>query len=207
MIKFSRLIKIRNPIIIFGSVRDYHAVDWYLNLYKINKNIIFVSDCNCGEGIDNQMPTSHSYIQLIPLDNLLLGSQSKFANIWRNTLKILILPLNSILFLAICKIVKPKIIHAHPLYYGLICKILNKKYIVTPQGSEILVRAKNNYLYKLFAGFILTGAKHITTDSNLMKKTINNIYDLDCSIVQNGIDSSTILNIMRLNLYAKINTY
>ena len=56
MIKFSILKKLRNPIIIFGSVRDYHAVDWYLNLYKINRNLIFVSDCNCGEGIENQMP-------------------------------------------------------------------------------------------------------------------------------------------------------
>ena len=170
MIKFSILKKLRNPIIIFGSVRDYHAVDWYLNLYKINKNIIFVSDCNRGEGIENQMPKSHSYIQLISLDNLLLGSQSKFANIWRNTLKILILPLNSILFLTICFLLNPKIIHAHPMYYGLICKILNKKYIITPQGSEILIRAKNNYLYRLIAGIILSGAQSITTDSDLMKK-------------------------------------
>ena len=197
------LKKLRNPIIIFGSVRDYHAVDWYLNLYKINRNLIFVSDCNCGEGIENQMPKSHSYIQLFPLDILLLGSQSKFANLWRNILKILILPLNSILFLSICFLLKPKIIHAHPLYYGLICKILNKKYIVTPQGSEILVRAKKNYLYKLFAGFILRGAKKITTDSTLMKKTINNFYKLDSYVVQNGIDSSSILKIKEENLLSK----
>lgn len=195
MIKFSILKKLRNPIIIFGSVRDYHAVDWYLNLYKINKNIIFVSDCNRGEGIENQMPKSHSYIQLISLDNLLLGSQSKFANIWRNTLKILILPLNSILFLTICFLLNPKIIHAHPMYYGLICKILNKKYIITPQGSEILIRAKNNYLYRLIAGIILSGAQSITTDSDLMKKTINNLYKLNSYVIQNGIDCSSILKI------------
>ena len=195
MFKLTIFKKLRNPIIILGSVRDYHAIDWYLNLYKINQNTIFVSDCNCGEGIENQMPTNHSYIQLIPLDNLLLGSQSRLANIWRNTLKILILPINSILFLSICIILKPKIIHAHPLYYGLICKILNQKYIVTPQGSEILVRARNNKLYKLLAGFILKGAKHITTDSILMKKTINNFYKLDSFVVQNGIDSSNILKI------------
>ena len=203
MINFSILKKLRNPIIIFGSVRDYHAVDWYLNLYKINRNLIFVSDCNCGEGIENQMPKSHSYIQLIPLDNLLLGSQSKFANLWRNTLKILILPLNSILFLTICFLLKPKIIHAHPLYYGLICKILNKKYIVTPQGSEILVRAKKNYLYKFFAGFILRGAKKITTDSNMMKITINNLYKLDSYVVQYGVDISSILKIKEENLLLK----
>ena len=196
MINFSILKKLRNPIIIFGSVRDYHAIDWYLNLYKIDRNLIFVSDCNCGEGIENQMPKSHSYIQLIPLDNFLLASQSKFANIWRNTFKILILPLNSILFLAICLLLKPRIIHAHPLYYGLICKILNQKYIVTPQGSEILVRSKRNFLYKLFAGFILRGAKKITTDSILMKKTINSLFKLDSYLIQNGIDSSSILKIL-----------
>ena len=195
--RFSILKKFKNPIIIFGSVRDYHAVDWYLNLYKVNRNLIFVSDCNCAEGIDNQMPIDHSYIQLFPLDNLLLGSQSRLANIWRNILKISILPLNSILFLTICFILKPKIIHAHPLYYGLICKIINKKYIVTPQGSEILVRAKKNYLYKVVAGFILRGAEKITTDSNLMKKTINNLYDLNSYVIQNGIDSSTIFKIRR----------
>ena len=203
MINFSILKKLRNPIIIFGSVRDYHAVDWYLNLYKINRNLIFVSDCNCGEGIENQMPKSHSYIQLIPLDNLLLGSQSKFANLWRNTLKILILPLNSILFLTICFLLKPRMIHAHPLYYGLICKLLNKKYIVSPQGSEILVRAKKNYLYKFFAGFILKGAKKITTDSNMMKKTINNLYKLDSYVVQYGVDISSILKIKEKNLLLK----
>ena len=203
MINFSTLKKLRNPIIIFGSVRDYHAVDWYLNLYKINRNLIFVSDCNCGEGIENQMPKSHSYIQLIPLDNLLLGSQSKFANLWRNTLKILILPLNSILFLIICFLLKPKIIHAHPLYYGLICKLLNKEYLVSPQGSEILVRAKKNYFYKFFAGFILKGAKKITTDSNLMKKTIKNLYKLDSYVVQYGIDISSILKIKEKNILLK----
>ena len=149
------------------------------------------------------MPTNHSYIQLIPLDNLLLGSQSKFANLWRNILKILILPLNSILFLTICFLLKPKIIHAHPLYYGLICKIINKEYIVTPQGSEILVRAKKNYLYKFFAGFILKGAKKITTDSNLMKKTINNLYKLDSYIVQYGIDVSSILKIKGEKILSK----
>ena len=132
---------------------------------------------------------------LLDLKHLLLGSQSKFANIWRNTLKILILPLNSILFLTICFLLNPKIIHAHPIYYGLICKILNKKYIVTPQGSELLIRAKNNYLYRFIAGKILRGAKSITTDSDLMKKTINNLFKLDSYVIQNGIDCSSIVKI------------
>ena len=193
MIKISKYRKYKNPIIILGSVRDYHAVDWYLSLYKINQNIIFVSDCNCGEGITNQMPKSHEYIKLFPLDILLMKSQSNFANIWRNILKILLLPLNSFLFLLICLYINPKIIHAHPLYYGLICKFINKKYIVTPQGSEILVRAKNNYIYRFFAGIILKGAKTITTDSSLMKESINNLYKLDAYVIQNGIDTKAIL--------------
>ena len=126
-----------------------------------------------------------------------MKSQSNFANIWRNILKILLLPLNSFLFLLICLYINPKIIHAHPLYYGLICKFINKKYIVTPQGSEILVRAKNNYIYRFFAGMILKGAKTITTDSFLMKESINNLYKLNAYVIQNGIDTKAPKNVAK----------
>lgn len=193
MFNISKYKKYKNPIMVLGSVRDYHAVDWYLNLYKIDRNIIFVSDCNNGEGLTNQFPKCHEYISLFPLDHLLMKSQSNYANLWRNFLKILMLPLNSFLLLIICLRLKPKIIHAHPLYYGFVCRVIYKKYIVTPQGSEILVRAKNNYLYRFFAGIILKGANSITTDSYKMRDEINNFYNLKANIIQNGVDTFDII--------------
>tara|TARA_Y100000589_G_C27175583_1_gene638612 strand:- start:675 stop:1814 length:1140 start_codon:yes stop_codon:yes gene_type:complete len=187
--------KKKYPILILGSVRDYHAVDWYMNLLKINSNIIFISDCNSGEGINNQMPKSHKYIQLISLDILLFKSQTKLANIWRNFLKIFILPFNSLLLKIICIKLKPKLIHAHPLYYGAMCRLVNQKYILTPQGSEILVRPFNNYLYKIFAQFSLKGAIKITVDSEKMARVIKSIFNLDSIVIQNGIDTTSILSI------------
>lgn len=183
----------RGSIIILGSVRDFHAVDWYLNIFSTGRSVLFVSDCGASEGIANQMPSSHNYINLIQIDSFLFNSQSGISNIWRNFIKILLLPLNSLYLYLICFYIKPKIIHAHPIYYGFLSLLSSRKFLVTPQGSEILVRAKNNSIYKMFAFLVLSKAHLITVDSRLMQESIKNYFGLQALVVQNGIDTTTIL--------------
>ncbi len=85
------------------------------------------------------------------------------------------------------------IIHAHNLYQGFICSFIKSKVpiVFTPMGSDIIIHAQQNFLYKFMAKNAFKRADIVTGDSLLIQKrgllvgaNKNKNY-----IIQNGVDS------------------
>jgi len=85
------------------------------------------------------------------------------------------------------------IVHAHSLYYGYVASFIKSdtNIVFTPMGSDVILHAQNNSLYRHMALNAFEKAHVITGDSLLLQKqgykvgaTKENNY-----IVQNGVDS------------------
>ncbi|MBE0497227.1 MAG: glycosyltransferase [Campylobacterales bacterium] len=177
-------------IVILGGARDFHAMDWYRAVQKnAPKNeVIFLTDLIGGEGYDNLLVPTDDIEKLFIIDKFLCSKQSTFGNIWRNLLKLLVLPIQ------ICKLKKfhqknpDCIYHAHPMYYMFLCWLSGIEYIGSPQGDEILIRPHRSWLYRYFAVKVLRTAKFVIVDSQNMQKEIKKLSGVDALVHQYGID-------------------
>jgi glycosyltransferase involved in cell wall biosynthesis len=89
---------------------------------------------------------------------------------------------------------KIDVVHAHSLYYGYVASFLNSQVpvIFTPMGSDIIIHAQENVIYKYMAHRAFHCASVITGDSLLKQKKG---YKVGAKteqnyIIQNGVDSS-----------------
>lgn len=94
------------------------------------------------------------------------------------------------------KIIKEKdidIVHAHNLYEGFICRYIKSKIpvVFTPMGSDIIIHAQHNFLYKFMAKRAFYRADIITGDSKLIQKKglLVGSKKQKNYIIQNGVDS------------------
>lgn len=176
-------------IIILGGARDYHAIDWYRTVKKIsNRNVYFLTDMISAEGYDVIINDTDDVSYLYNIDWLLFSSQTKVGNLWRNFIKVMVLPMQIYYLRMFMKKHPNAVVNAHPMYYMFLCWISKVEYIGTPQGSEILVRPQKSFLYKFFTKKILSSAKAITIDSLSMHKGIKCLSGVNSYIIQNGID-------------------
>ena len=86
------------------------------------------------------------------------------------------------------------VVHAHNLYYGYVASFLKTKVpvVFTPMGSDIIIHAQNNFIYKHMANRAFFKAVVVTGDSLLVQKRG---YEVGAKaegnyIIQNGVDSS-----------------
>jgi len=86
------------------------------------------------------------------------------------------------------------IVHAHSLYYGYLASFIkgNVKIVFTPMGSDVILHAQNNRLYRHMA-FNAFKKAHITTGDSLFLQ--NQGYKVGAKknnnyIIQNGVDSN-----------------
>jgi hypothetical protein len=128
---------------------------------------------------------------LLIIDSLLFSKPGRKADIWRNVLKMLVLPVQALILRSQNKN-RFCFYHAHAMYYAMLAWLAGVDYIATPQGSEILRRAKQSLLYGYFAGKALRAAKYVTVDSEHMAAVIKQKYGIDAVIIQNGIDIASI---------------
>ena len=184
-------------IIFVGGARDYHAMDWYRTVRGncSSKNIAFVTDLIESEGFEKIIKTEDNIIKLFIIDGLLFNNQSKYGDIWRNVVKLLVAPLQIVRLKIIANRNPNAVFHALPMYYMFLCWLARIPYYGTPQGSEILVRPKRSRLYKYFAARCLTAAKHVTVDSVNMQENIFQLCGKKATVIQNGIDVATILSV------------
>ena len=184
----------KKEIIILGGARDYHAIDWYRAVRKQvqDREVIFLTDMVSAEGYDVLINEKDNICFLYNIDCLLFASQTRLGNVWRNFIKLLVLPLQVINLKRFLINYPDAVIHAHPMYYMLLCWLSRVKYIGTPQGSEILVRPQRSFIYKYFAKKVLRSAQYITVDSISMQEGIDEISGVRPLVVQNGIDMEAI---------------
>jgi len=174
--------------------RDFHAMDWYRSALSCTESyeISITTDMIESEGVRRLLTDSDRCRKLIIIDGLLFRTPGRKADIWRNILKMAVLPLQAII-LRHQNRRRACFYHAHAMYYAMLAWLAGVDYIATPQGSEILRRAETSALYGFFAGKALRSAKFVTVDSERMADIIFQKYGIEAKIIQNGIDVTSIL--------------
>jgi len=191
-----------NIVFLCGS-RDYHAMDWYRLAKKLypKDNISIVTDLIAGESFLPLIQPTDKVYRLLIIDKFLLPTQSNIGNIWRNLVKLVVLPYQTYLLLKFHKSHAHSIYYAHSMYYLILAMLAGIPYIGRPQGSDILIKPFANPLFKLIAYKALTKANAVIVDSSKMKESIIkhckkpvNIY-----VIPNGIDISSIQRSIDIN--------
>lgn len=197
-----------NKLVFLCGARDFHAMDWYKSALELKSGyeIIIVTDLIAGEGYKKIVSDNDNVHRLLILDNLLFSKQSSIGHLWRNLLKLLVLPIQVLLLKKFNNENHSCIYHAHSMYYLVLARAARVEYVGTPQGSDILVKPLRSRFFKWFAKYGLQKAKEITVDSENMKSGVKNLVNRDAIIIQNGIDLTAIqesLDLLKTNTKAE----
>lgn len=184
-------LRVKGVVFLCGA-KDFHAMDKFHLTAEILgcDNVTLVTDTFEGEGQKSLIKPEYKVEELYIIDRLTLSGQTLFSNIWRNALKIAVLPLQVWRLRRIYDDHETMIFHAIPMYYMLLCYFARIPYIGTPQGSEILVRIDRSRIYKYFATKAITGADKIIVDSRAMKARIKSLCGAEPLLIKNGFDTS-----------------
>jgi hypothetical protein len=181
-------------IIFVADGRDFHARDWYLTVKEVStpKKVIYVTDLIDSEGCVRLVNENDIVINLFNIDWLLVKKTSKWGNVWRNFIKVLVFPIQVPRLKKVVENYPDAVVHAHTMYYMFLCWMAKIEYIGTPQGSEILVRPYKSNTYRFFAKKVLLAARHIVVDSVNLHNGILKLCGKSSTVIQNGIDSEEI---------------
>lgn len=165
-------------------------MDWFRSAQKYTPGQppLLITDLIDGESFEKLTTSDDRVEELLVLDRILFSKQTRFGNIWRNIVKLLVLPWQIVRLRRILRQYARPVIHAHSMYYIMLARFSGCKYVATPQGSELLVRPYRSRLYRLFASIGLSRATEIVVDSVAMCKSLDELFGLKATIIQNGID-------------------
>ena len=182
-----------NLVFLCGA-RDFHAMDWYRSAKEQlpKENLCILTDLIAGEGFQRIISEKDNVYSLMILDKLLFRGQSNIGNLWRNILKLLMLPIQIILLKRFDKRNPNSIYHAHSMYYLWLAAAANVDFVGTPQGSDILVKPFKSKIFKTLSIWAMKSAKYVTVDSEKMKDKTFEISGVEPKIIQNGIDIKAI---------------
>lgn len=177
-------------VLFLGNGRCYHTMDWFRSAQRLQPDPppVIVTDLIEGESFDRLIRPGDRVERLLVIDWLLLRKQSRLGDIWRNLLKLFLLPLQAFLLGRVVRKYPQSVIHAHSTYYIAMARASGCRYVATPQGSEVLARPYRSRFYHAFARYAFERATCITVDSVAMQRCLRELFDLDSVVVQNGID-------------------
>jgi hypothetical protein len=180
----------RNIVFLCGA-KDFHAMDKFRLTSKFLKprQVMLLTDTVQGEGQMTLIEEDDVVHYLVVIDRFTFSSQSSFANIWRNIIKLVLLPLQVIQLKRFYKKYPDCIFHAVPMYYMLLCYLANVPFVGTPQGSEILVRPQKSSLYRKYAIKSLKAATYVIVDSINMQRKVKELSNVDALILKNGFST------------------
>ena len=181
-------------LVFLCGARDFHAIDWYRSsLEQLPKeNVSILTDLISGEGFKKIVTEKDTIHSLLILDKFLFKGQSYLGNLWRNILKLLVLPTQIILLKRFAKKNPNSTYHAHSMYYLWLAAGAGVEFIGTPQGSDLLVKPFRSKIYKTLSIWAMRAAKNITVDSVKMRDKAFEIANITPEIIQNGIDVKSI---------------
>ena len=183
-------MKHRNIVFLCGA-RDFHAMDWYSSAKTIiddSCNLTIVTDLIQGEGFTKLVDSSDNVHKLIILDTLLSQTQSKLGDLWRNMLKLFLLPVQVLLLRRFNKKNRNVVYFAHSMYYLWLAHFAGVDFVGTPQGSDLLIKPFRSKFFKYLSVKALRSAKFVTVDSEMMRAKCIQISGVDPYVIQNGID-------------------
>ena len=167
-----------------ARAKQLYFVRWYEYFINRGHEVHVVSGDDSLINLDVEMPAGVNvhYVPEIKLRNQVL---SFGYNLLR--LPLIIRQLKKII-----KHISPDIIHAHQITpSGLWAALSNyHPFIITPMGSDVIVHARKNLLYKFITKYVLRKADAITSDSITLQEAV---FELGGSpekthIIQNGVD-------------------
>ena len=182
-------------VVFVCGARDFHAMDKYYLTSKVlyPRNVLILTDLVESEGQPKLIKDSTPVYHLFNIDRFLFKKQSSVGNIWRNILKILVLPVQVYFLKKFYKSHTDYIYHAIPMYYMLLCYFSKVPFIATPQGSEILVRPGKSKLYKKYAIKSLRAASKVIVDSINMQRKVKELSAVEAVVMKNGFNTSILL--------------
>lgn len=184
---------IDNPLVIFvGNASCYHTMDWCRAVHPClpAESWVFFTDCIESESHIRIFTPKDRVRMLLPIDSLLFRQQSASAHRWRNFLKLLLLPLQALVLRLRLNDHRNTVIHAHTMYYGLMCRLAGLRYLFTPQGGELTERPRQSGLYRHLMRWTLTGAQFSFVDSERMRQAASDLGCTTVAIYQYGVDTA-----------------
>lgn len=174
--------------VFLGPARCYHSMDWYRSCQEVcSVSPIYITDCYSGDGLEYCARPKDKIVDLFIIDKFLGKVNSRYADRWRNFVKLLAIPIQVIALRRAIGKIPNAFIFTHTVYYGFIASFAGVKYSSTPQGSEVLVRPYRSFLYRMFLRRSVQKAKFVTVDSKLMADKLQEITSVNAMIIQNGI--------------------
>jgi len=178
-------------ILYIGSSADFH-IDLWVKYFTTNHSVFLFSD-------------KEDYLEDQPFDKVTIfhnqGILGGLLNFFKSKSHLLF-QLNKLLSVIIFskkieKIIDKHnidIVHAHNVYQGFLTSFVKTRVpiIFTPMGSDIIISAQKNSLYRFMANQAFKRADVVTGDSLLIQKKGFNVGAKKESnyIIQNGVDSS-----------------
>ncbi|MEO5991440.1 MAG: glycosyltransferase family 4 protein, partial [Ferruginibacter sp.] len=189
----------QRKLVFLCGARDFHAMDWYksANENLENTDVLIITDLIAGEGFEKIITSKDKVFKLIILDKFLFHSQSSLGNMWRNLIKLLVLPIQVILLKKFYKKHRTAVFHAHSMYYLWMAWLAEVPFVGTPQGSDILIKPYKSKIFKWLSLKSMRSAIAITVDSEKMKEGVINIAGVPAHVIQNGIDIQEIEDFFR----------
>jgi hypothetical protein len=171
-------------------------MDWYRRAEELlpGVDICILTDLIAGEGFKKLVEPRDKVFRLVIIDRLLLTTQSRFGNVWRNLIKLLVFPMQVALVRRFARRNPDAIYYAHAMYYLLLGMAAGIPYVGRPQGGDVLIRPYRSRLFRYFAAKSLAAAKAVIVDSEKMKNAILDFCaaPVNVHVIRNGIDLKSI---------------
>jgi len=184
------------PLVFLCGARDFHAMDWYRRAKELlpGVDICILTDLIEGEGFEKLVDHADKLFKLVIIDKLLLARQSRFGNVWRNLIKLLVFPVQVALVRRFARRNPGAIYYAHAMYYLLLGMAARIPFVGRPQGSDVLIKPYRSRLFRYFAARSLASAQAVIVDSERMRKAILEFCHapVNVHVIRNGIDLKSI---------------
>lgn len=194
----------REYIFLCGT-RDYHAMDWFRSATLMTRGIpiSIVTDSRGGEGYPDLSRDGDAVFDLIVIDKLLLSVQSPIGNVWRNMIKLFLLPAQVFILRKFSRTHPGALFFAHSMYYLWLAWLARVDFVGTPQGSDLLIKPRKSRVFRWLSSRAMRAARAISVDSAAMAEAAYQIAGIRAHVIQNGVDVSAITHFLSQNRMAK----
>lgn len=178
-------------ILYLASSADFH-VDLWVKYFKENNKVFLFSDSQ--NYLQDQRFQNVKLIKSVGLFGQFLNKlNSKNKKLYQLN-KLLSVKIFSSQIDEVVKKYKINIIHAHSLYFGYLNYFIksNIPRIFTPMGSDVIIHAQGNVIYKHMARKAFAGSEIVTNDSSILQKKgfLVGASRKENYVIQNGVDSN-----------------
>ncbi|MFX1535010.1 MAG: glycosyltransferase family 4 protein [Promethearchaeota archaeon] len=167
-----------------ARAKQLYFVRWYEYFINHGHEVHVISGDDSLINVGVEMPTGVN-VHYIPEKKL----RNQVVSFGYNLLR---LPLIIKELKKITRQISPDVIHAHQITpSGLWAAVSNyHPFIMTPMGSDVLVHARENFIYRLITRYVFSKADLITSDSIILQEAILELGGRHEKnyIIQNGVD-------------------